>query len=645
MTITAQPVLLLLASTIAVLSLFGLQVALAHAQSLPDGHSHPHVLHHPHRGSSDHALKYGQSACTDLRGDLAVIGANGYQDHRGAIFVYNASHLAVPSTTAKTTTTTTTAPKRYARWTSIKPILVSPTSLQKAEERPEKELRPHAGGSGFGFSCACSTSSLLPTIVVGAPGHDMQRGVIYILHPEQHASSSSSSSAGSVSTAKHHRPSAWIETARLDLNSAVNSDDNGHYNRHRIRQERRNGDNFGWDVAVDAMCTLIIASARGRRANNGEVILFQCRESCRNCKQVQQFTPPDHTDGAGPGGIRIRNNFGTAVAMAASGTVLAIGATGYNMERGAVYVYGRNASTGLYDLLQRLQSPNAEPAGFFGFKVSVDARGATVAVGADGEAGYTGAVYVFERDVNDATVWTTLGSSSDSSGSSSSSSITSSSSSSSSATDSDSTSSSSSTSSSGTCSSTSCSIGSSSSSSRNSTTGTEEDKFHLAAELHRDDDTGDPEDNFGGSLALSADGNVLAVGAPGASHGKLNDHGVLMLYERLRSTGGGDSSKWKVRKQTWLPSSHSRKDTLFAWAVALSGDGSTVFATAPDWEKSTGLAAVEKFDPHAPMSERWYRDVTSSSLTAAAAFYDDDEGKNDEHNDGDDLGVSRKEEL
>jgi len=87
---------------------------------------------------------------------------------------------------------------------------------------------------------------------------------------------------------------------------------------------------------------------------------------------------------------------------------------------------------------------------------------------------------------------------------------------------------------------------------------------------------------FGQSVSLSADGNIVAVGAPnedGASTGingdqtdtSANSSGAVYIFAR-----SGDT--WQ--EQAYIKSSNSEERDQFGWSVSLSADGSTLAASA-----------------------------------------------------------------
>jgi len=90
-------------------------------------------------------------------------------------------------------------------------------------------------------------------------------------------------------------------------------------------------------------------------------------------------------------------------------------------------------------------------------------------------------------------------------------------------------------------------------------------------------------DGFGWAVALSADGNTLAVGAPQedsnanvvngvATNNNASDAGAAYVFTR---TG----SDWN--QQAYVKAHNSEANDKFGWAVALSGDGNTLAVGAP----------------------------------------------------------------
>lgn len=103
----------------------------------------------------------------------------------------------------------------------------------------------------------------------------------------------------------------------------------------------------------------------------------------------------------------------------------------------------------------------------------------------------------------------------------------------------------------------------------------------------------DADDSFGNSLALTADGNTLAVGASredSATSGiggnqednSLTDSGAVYVFQR------NDASVWS--QEAYIKASNPGSTDRFGRSVALSGDGHRL-AVGADWERSaaTGI--------------------------------------------------------
>ena len=97
-------------------------------------------------------------------------------------------------------------------------------------------------------------------------------------------------------------------------------------------------------------------------------------------------------------------------------------------------------------------------------------------------------------------------------------------------------------------------------------------------------------DNFGWSVALSADGNKLATGAFGEASNasgigglqtdnSTNRAGAVYVFTRSAGT-------WS--QQAYVKASNAGADDNFGWAIALSADGNTL-ATASNLEDSGAI--------------------------------------------------------
>jgi hypothetical protein len=98
--------------------------------------------------------------------------------------------------------------------------------------------------------------------------------------------------------------------------------------------------------------------------------------------------------------------------------------------------------------------------------------------------------------------------------------------------------------------------------------------------------------NFGESVALSSDGNTLAVGAPfedgaattiNGSQTAQTAHDAGAVYVFTRSSGS-----WS--QQAYVKPTNNYADTYFGWSVSISDDGNTLVSGAPgDSNSATGV--------------------------------------------------------
>ncbi len=237
------------------------------------------------------------------------------------------------------------------------------------------------------------------------------------------------------------------------------------------------------------------------------------------------------------------DSFGDRVALSADGSILAVGAAGEDsaaigvggdqaddtaVNAGAVYVFARSGAT--WSQQAYLKASNAEGGDIFGRSVALSGDGSTLAVGAAGEDSAAtgiggdqadnstpaaGAVYVYTRS---GTTWSPQA-------------------------------------------------------------------------YVKPSNTG-PEDLFGSSLALSADGSTLAVGAhqeDSAATGiggdqaddSAADAGAVYVFTRAGTT-------WS--QQAYVKASNTGSKDLFGQSVALSADGSTLAVGA--YQEDSGARGI-----------------------------------------------------
>lgn len=100
-------------------------------------------------------------------------------------------------------------------------------------------------------------------------------------------------------------------------------------------------------------------------------------------------------------------------------------------------------------------------------------------------------------------------------------------------------------------------------------------------------DSGVSDDNYG-SVALSRDGNVLAVGAWGRDNGGRFQDGSVYVYDR-------SDTSWTLRATVTAADAASNDN--FGYAVALNSDGTVLVVGARTWEgASTNVGGVYTYD-------------------------------------------------
>ena len=190
-----------------------------------------------------------------------------------------------------------------------------------------------AANDRFGVSVAVSGS----TAVVGAYGKNTGAGAAYVF-----------TRSGST----------WTQRAKLTATGVAA------------------GDYFGYSVAVSG--STVVVGAPATSPNTGAAYVFTGSGSTWTQRAKLTAT------GGAPG-----DRFGYAVAL--SGSVAVIGATGSNSNTGAAYVFTGSGST--WTQQARLAAADGAEGDYFGYAVALS--GSTALVGAPGNNTSTGAAYVY----------------------------------------------------------------------------------------------------------------------------------------------------------------------------------------------------------------------------------------------------------
>jgi Calx-beta domain-containing protein/FG-GAP repeat protein len=151
------------------------------------------------------------------------------------------------------------------------------------------------------------------------------------------------------------------------------------------------GNAFGKAVAISTDGSTIAIGAPNRNSSAGAVYVF-VRNAASWVQQGGMLTA-SNTDSD--------DRFGTALALSANGSVLAIGAIGEDgngsapannaaADAGAAYVFARNV--GIWTQQQYIKASNAQASDLFGGALALNAAGNMLAVGATGEASASTAI-------------------------------------------------------------------------------------------------------------------------------------------------------------------------------------------------------------------------------------------------------------
>lgn len=168
---------------------------------------------------------------------------------------------------------------------------------------------------------------------------------------------------------------------------------------------------FGGALALSANGNVLVVGARGDWDGSNGFAAIQDDDSQTSTGAAYVFTRNGATwtqrAQIKPSNLNVGDGFGVAVAVSGDGNTIAIGAYGDSSvasANGAVYVFV--CSAGAWSQQAYIKASNAGAGDQFGANVSLSADGNTLAVGApneDNQAGNSGAVYVFTRN---AAAWT-----------------------------------------------------------------------------------------------------------------------------------------------------------------------------------------------------------------------------------------------
>jgi hypothetical protein len=406
-------------------------------------------------------------------------------------------------------------------------------------------------GDQFGFSLALSRDG--NTLAVGSP---LESSSATGINGKQTDDSAYSSGAVYVYT---RSGSKWPQQAYV---KASNTGEN---------------DQFGFAVALSADGNTLAVSAvyedSGAKGINGN----QADNSIADSGAVYIFTRSGKTwtqqayiKASNSGEKEDGDTFGYTVALSGDGNTLAVGAPSEDSAAkeingnqadnsasgaGAAYVFVRNGSAWAQQAY--VKSPNARANTLFGYSVSLDNSGNTLAIGAFDEDDGRGALYIFGRT---AAAWS--------------------------------------------------------------------HQARLQAS------NAERQDSMGTCVSISDDGNTVVAGAldedsllTGVNPGNLG------AADQLTDTSAGaayvfvrNGNNWT--QQAFIKASNSGKEDWFGVRVALSGDGNTLVASAPNEDSAAkGIGGNQKDDSADEAGAAYVYERTGSTWNAPLYFKSSDNKK------------------
>ena len=142
------------------------------------------------------------------------------------------------------------------------------------------------------------------------------------------------------------------------------------------------GGQFGQSVALSASGRTALVGAPVRNTGTGAAYVFTLRHGIWSRTAVLTAS----------GGAQF-DDFGSSVALSASGRTALVGAPGRNKDTGAAYVF--TLRRGTWSRTAELTASGGARLDLFGFSVALSARGSTALAGAIGRHSEAGAAYVF----------------------------------------------------------------------------------------------------------------------------------------------------------------------------------------------------------------------------------------------------------
>jgi hypothetical protein len=154
---------------------------------------------------------------------------------------------------------------------------------------------------------------------------------------------------------------------------------------------------FGFSVAISADGNTAIIGAQGDAGYLGAAHIF-VRSNGAWSEQGSKLVPV--------GGIGVVQYFGSSVALTADGNGALVGASGDNFYLGAAYWFTRSGTTWTLQGSKILPADGNGSPLYFGATAALSADGTTAAIGSYADSNFIGAVHIFTRS---GTTWTQQG--------------------------------------------------------------------------------------------------------------------------------------------------------------------------------------------------------------------------------------------
>jgi hypothetical protein len=299
--------------------------------------------------ATDH---FGYSVVVSSDGNTIGIGAPGHADNQGKAYVYT---------------------RNSSEWSEVR-----------------ISAKDGAPSDGFGASVAIAGNGEI--MAVGARGKNNNQGAVYVyrLVAGNWQGAEIIASDGTPSDAFGTSVALSTDGSTLAVGAIGSADKHGKVYVYKgsgpartkvmlVASDGSSGDGFGSSMALSADGSTLAVGAKGKGKNAGKVYVFEWNGGW----EETGITPPDST---------VDGYFGSAVALSADGTEMAVGSNGAERNRGKVYLYTHLAGGWVE---HKVAAYDGAANDSFGTSVALSADGGVLAIGAYGRSDGQGKAYVY----------------------------------------------------------------------------------------------------------------------------------------------------------------------------------------------------------------------------------------------------------